>query len=55
MRSSNPASLLSALGNIHASPAKDNIEVHAIDTDGGVILDTQVDVFLDTESEVSVV
>ena len=29
------------------------VEVHAVDTDGGVVLDTQVDVLADTEAEVA--
>lgn len=29
------------------------VEVHAVDTDGGVVLDTKIDVFVDTETEVA--
>lgn len=33
--------------------AKYNVEVQTIDTNGRIILDTQVNVFLDTKSEVA--
>ncbi len=36
-----------------ASSAEHNVEVHSIDTGGGVILDSQVDVFFNTKPEVS--
>lgn len=29
------------------------VEVHAVDTDGGVVLDTEIDVLADTEAEVA--
>lgn len=29
------------------------VEVHAVDTDGGVVLDTKIDVLADTEAEVA--
>ena len=29
------------------------VEVHAVDTDGGVVLDTEIDVLADTETEVA--
>ena len=32
---------------------QDHVEVHAEDTGEGVILDTEIDVFLNTESEAS--
>ena len=32
---------------------KDNVEVQTEDTDGGIILDTQINVFLDTEAKVA--
>ena len=34
---------------------EDNVEVHAEDTGEGVILDTKIDVFLDTETEASAI
>lgn len=33
---------------------QDNVEVKTVDTDGWIVLDPQIDVFLDTETEVSV-
>ena len=35
-------------GTSHAA-----VEIHAVDTDGGVVLDTKIDVFADTEAEVA--
>ena len=40
--------------HVHAGTAKDHIKVHTIDTDGGIVLDSQVDMLLDTEAEVTV-
>lgn len=34
--------------------AKDDVEVKTIDTDGWIVFDSQIDVFLNTETEVSV-
>ena len=33
--------------------AEDDVEVHTVDTNAGVVLDTQINVFLDTETEVT--
>ena len=52
---SDGSDLSASVSHVHASPAQDDVEVHTVDTDGGVVLDTQVDVLLDSESEVSVV
>merc|ERR1712045_188179 len=41
--------------DVHASTAEDNVEVHAVDTNAGIVLDAQVDVLLDAEAEVAVV
>lgn len=46
---------------LHAAAAGDTltraghaaVEVHAVDTDGGVVLDTKIDVLADTEAEVA--
>lgn len=46
---------------LHAAAASDTltraghaaVEVHAVDTDGGVVLDTKIDVLADTEAEVT--
>lgn len=48
-------------GALHAAAAGDTltrsghaaVEVHAVDTNGGVVLDTEIDVFADTEAEVA--
>ena len=40
-------------GDSLASSGKYDVEVHAIDTSGGVVLDSQVDVFFDSKSEIS--
>jgi len=50
---SNLASLAAAVGHIESGSAEDNIEVKTIDTNAGVVLDAQVNVFLDAESKVS--
>lgn len=50
-----------ANGALHAAAAGDAltraghaaVEVHAVDTDGGVVLDTEIDVLADTEAEVA--
>lgn len=38
---------------LHTWSPKDNIEVKTVDTDGGVVLDTKINVLLDTETEVA--
>lgn len=50
-----------ANGALHAAAAGDTltraghaaVEVHAVDTNGRVVLDTKIDVFADTEAEVT--
>ena len=39
----------------HAEPRspQDNVEVHAVDSDAGVVLDSQIDVFLDAKAKVA--
>ena len=44
----------SPVSYIHSCTAKHNVEVHAIDTNRWIVLDSQVDVFLDAEPKVSV-
>ena len=53
MVDSNAALLVTALANGEARASKNNIEVHSIDTDAWVILDSQIDVLLDTKSKVA--
>ena len=54
MRESNAAHLALLVSNVHAGATQDNVEIHTVDTDGGVVFDTQINVFLDTETEVAV-
>merc|ERR1719411_1955631 len=51
---SNTSSLATSVADVHAGPAEDNVEVHAVDTDTRVVLDAQGDVLLDAEAKVSV-
>merc|ERR1719249_477411 len=51
----NLANLGSPVSHIHAGPAEDDKEVHTIDTNARVILDSQVNVLLDAEAKVAVV
>jgi hypothetical protein len=44
---------LSSVGNIEARSAKHDVEVQTVNTDARIVFDTQVDVFLDAEAEVS--
>jgi hypothetical protein len=40
-----------ALGDAFTAAAEDDVEVHTVDTSGGIVLDTEVDVLVDTEAE----
>jgi hypothetical protein len=40
-------------GDTFAATAEDHVEVHTEDTGAGVILDAEVNVFVDTEAEVA--
>ena len=42
------------VSNVHARSAENNVEIHTVNTNGRIILDTQINVFLDTEPEVTV-
>ncbi len=42
------------VSNVHARSAENNVEIHTVNTNGRIILDTQINVFLDTETEVAV-
>ena len=50
----NAAGLALPVSDIHARAAEDDVKVHTIDTDMGIVLDSQIDVFLDTETKVSI-
>ena len=39
--------------NTLAGAAEDDVEVHAENTSAGIVLDAEVDVFIDTETEVA--
>lgn len=43
----------SATADTGARSSHASVEVHAVDTDGGVVLDAQIDVFADTKAEVA--
>lgn len=42
-----------AAGDTLTGTGHAGVEVHAVDTDGGVVLDTEIDVLADTEAEVA--
>lgn len=42
-----------AAGDALTGSGHAGVKVHAVDTDGGVVLDTEIDVFADTEPKVS--
>jgi len=47
----NAATALLAAGNAGTSTAQVDEEIHTVDTGGGIVLDTKIDVLLDTETE----
>jgi len=49
----NTASLVLLAGDAVTGTGHHNVEVHAVNADGGVVLDAQVNVLLDTETEVA--
>jgi len=51
----NLADLSSPVSDVHAWPAEDDKEVHAVDTNAWVVLDSQVNMLLDAEAEVAIV
>lgn len=53
MRSTDLADSVLPGGNSHTRSAHDNVEVHTEDTDSRVVLDTEVNVLLNTETEVT--
>ena len=42
-----------SLGDSLSSSGEDNVEIHTENTSVGIILDSEIDVFFDTESEVT--
>merc|ERR1719322_1135713 len=51
----NLADLSSPVSDVHAWPAEDDKEVHAIDTNAWIVLNSQVNMLLDAEAEVAIV
>jgi hypothetical protein len=49
----NAARSVAPCANTLAGSAEDDVEVHTEDTSGGVVLDAEVDVFVDTKAEVA--
>jgi len=47
------SSLDLSFGDSLAGSGQDNVEVHAVDTSGGVVFDSQVDVLFNTKTEVA--
>merc|ERR1719456_873649 len=43
----------SALGDALSGAVEDDVEVHTVDTDGGIVLKTKIDVLVNTEAKVS--
>jgi hypothetical protein len=42
-----------ALRNTETRARENDVEIHTIDTDGGIVFETEIDVFVDTEAEVT--
>lgn len=53
MRSTDSALHAAAAGDTLTRAGHAAVEVHAVDTDGRVVLDTKIDVLADTEAEVA--
>lgn len=53
MRSTDSALHAAAAGDTLTGAGHAAVEVHAVDTDGRVVLDTKIDVLADTEAEVA--
>ena len=53
MRRADTALAAAAAGYALTRSGHAAVEVHAVDTDGRVVLDTEIDVFADTEAEVA--
>ena len=51
VRASNGGASALALGDAFSAAAEDDVEVHTVDTGGGIVLDTEIDVLVDTEAE----
>ena len=43
----------SASGNSLAGSGEDNVEVHSVDTSGGIVLNSEIDVLIDTKAKVA--
>ena len=40
--------------DVHARSTKNNVEVHTINTNRGIVFNTQIDMFLDTKSKIAI-
>lgn len=49
----NASSAVLAAGNAHTGASENDVKVHTEDTGGGVVLNTEIDVLIDTETEVT--
>jgi hypothetical protein len=50
----NATSLLFSVPDVQTGTTEDNIEVHTINADTGIVLDSQVNVFLDTKTKIAI-
>lgn len=53
VRDSNLSGLLPSVRHVVAGTAENHEEIKTVDTDGRIVLDSEIDVFLDTEPEVA--
>ena len=51
MLASTTSRLALLVSNVQASSAENNVEIHTVNTNGRIMLDTQINVLLDTETE----
>ena len=54
MWSSNAASFSFPVSYVHSGATKNNIKVHTINTNRGIVFNTQIDMFLDTKSKIAI-
>ena len=53
--SSQPGLLFPPVPDTVPGSTQHNVEVHTVDTNGGIVLDTQIDMLVNTEAEVSLI
>ena len=54
MWSSNAAGFSFPVSYVHSGATKNNIKVHTINTNRGIVFNTQIDMFLDTKSKIAI-